>query len=260
MGPPLGDVEFLARSEHRLEVLDALAEQPRSRAALRALTGASSSTIGRMLHEFEDRCWIERIDHRYEATLLGAFVVEGLTTLLERMETERELRAVMRWFPTDGVDFDVVRCLSDAEIVLSTESDPMAPVRRAGRQVRGGTRLRFLTTQVTVSYFGAVKETVRRNGMTVEGIVTPAARDTLLSDTPITAVYRELHGSDDAVLSVADDVPFILQIIDDRVGLGLVDAASNPRGLILSDDGTVHEWAVDTFETCHDEARPIREL
>jgi len=259
MNQPLDQIDFLSRSEHRVEVLDALAERPHSRADLRALTGASSSTIGRMLGEFEDRCWIERVERRYEATPLGAFVASGMTDLVKRMETEQKLRDVIRWFPSEGVDFDVVRCLRDAEIVVPTESDPMVPIRRAGGQLRAGTRLRFLTTQVTVSYFDSIREAVVRNGMAVEAVVTPAVYDTLTNDSAIGAVYQDLSDADDTAFFVTDDVPLIVQIIDDTVGIGLVDGAKNPRGLVCSDDETIHGWAVDTFETYCDRAEPVSE-
>lgn len=95
----LDDIEFLARSEHRVEVLDALAERPHSRTDLQVMTGASSSTIRRLLCEFEERCWIRRNGHQYEATQPGTFVAEGLLALLGHMETERTLRAVWQWLP-----------------------------------------------------------------------------------------------------------------------------------------------------------------
>lgn len=169
MNSPLDEIEYLARSEHRVEALGALAERPLSRSDLRALTGASSSTVGRMLGEFEARYWIERVEHQYVITPLGAFVAEGLLTLLGRMETEQALRDVMRWFPTDNMDFDAIRCLSEAEIMFRTESDPIAPIRRAAGQLRAGTRLRFLTTQVTVPYFESLSEITVHDTMTIEG-------------------------------------------------------------------------------------------
>ena len=257
MSSSLEDVEFLVRSEHRVAALDALADGPRRRSELRAMTGASSSTISRMLREFEARHWIRKEGHRFDATPLGAFVAEGLTGLLGRMETERRLREVVRWFPTDDVAFDVVRCLRDAEIVVPTESDPMAPVRRAGQQLRAGTRLRFLTTQVTVQYFDVVRELVFDEGMRVEGVVTPAVYDTLVNDPAMATVYGDLRESDDMRVMITQNVPLILQIVDDRVGVGLVDEAANPRGLICTDADRVHSWAVDTFETCRGEAEPV---
>jgi predicted transcriptional regulator len=259
MRSSLEDVEFLVRSEHRVVVLDALADGPQTRSELRALTGASSSTISRMLREFEARHWIRTEGNRFEATPVGSFVVEGLMRLLGRMETEQTLREVVRWFPTDDVEFDVVRCLRDAEIVFPTQSDPMAPVRRAGQQLRAGTRLRFLTTQVTVQYFDVVRELVFEEGMHVEGVVTPGVYDTLVNDPAMAAVYSDLRDADDVMVLVAEDVPLILQIVDDRVGVGLVDEAATPRGLICSDADRVHRWAVDTFETCRGEAEPVAE-
>jgi predicted transcriptional regulator len=74
----IGDVAFLTRSGHRVSALVALAERPRSRAALRELTGVSASTIGRTLGEFERRNWIRRDGHEYEATQLGAFVAAAM--------------------------------------------------------------------------------------------------------------------------------------------------------------------------------------
>jgi len=57
---PLDDIEFLARSDHRVTALDALATRPQSRTDLRELTGVSRSTVGRTLREFEARRWIRR--------------------------------------------------------------------------------------------------------------------------------------------------------------------------------------------------------
>jgi predicted transcriptional regulator len=259
MTSSLEDVEFLARSEHRVTVLDTLADGRHTRSDLRAITGASSSTISRLLREFENRHWIRREGHWFEATPLGAFVAEGLMTLLKRMETERTLREVMRWFPAEDVDFDVIPCLSDAEVVFSTESDPMAPIRRAGEQVRAGTRLRFLTTQVTVSYLNSVRETVDRNDMTVEGVVTPGVYDTLVNDAAIADVYRDLQDSDSVALFISEEIQHILQIIDDDVGVGLVDETKTPQGLICSDDCRFHGWALSTFETHREEAVPVSE-
>ena len=67
----LDEIEFLARSVHRVGVLDVLAEGPRDRDDLRAATGASSPTIGRVLADLEDRRWIERAGATYELTPLG---------------------------------------------------------------------------------------------------------------------------------------------------------------------------------------------
>ena len=257
MDSALTEIEFLVRSEHRVKALDGLSERPCSRSDLREMTGGSASTISRMLAEFEDRCWIERTGHRYEATPLGNFVAEGIMALLGRMETEGKLREVLRWFPVVNVDFDLIERLGDAEVVFATESDPMAPLRRAAEQLRDGVRLRFLTTQVAAWYFHRVKEHIDENELTVEGVVTPDVYDTLTSDPAMKALSQDIRDSGNATLFVSSEVPVKLHIIGDTVGVALVDNATNLRGLVSSNDDAVYRWAVDTFETYRDEADPV---
>ena len=56
-GDILETVAYLSRTENRIEVLEALAEQPRSSRALRQVTGVSKATVNRILNEFEERTW-----------------------------------------------------------------------------------------------------------------------------------------------------------------------------------------------------------
>jgi predicted transcriptional regulator len=258
MNAALDDVAFLALSENRIALLEALSdERTHSRDDLMDDADVSRPTLARILDDRESRAWITQHGQECRITLLGAWVHEEFIELLGTMDAARKLREVIRWLPTDDVDFDVVRRLDEAEFVFATESDPTAPIRRAGEQLRTGTRLRFLTTQVTLSYFDAVRESVAHSEMTVRGVVTPGVYDALQDDPTMAAAYRDLHESGNAAFFVADDSPPILQIVDDSVGLGLVDGAENPQGLILSDDEAVLSWAEETFESYRETASRV---
>ena len=67
-------IEFLARSPHRVGVLEALADGPTDRRDLTETTGASSPTVGRILADFEDRQWLVRDGPTYALTALGEYV------------------------------------------------------------------------------------------------------------------------------------------------------------------------------------------
>lgn len=58
MRTPLGDIEFLARSEHRLTVLETLPEEGLTPNELKEETGIPRATIGRILGNFEERGWV----------------------------------------------------------------------------------------------------------------------------------------------------------------------------------------------------------
>lgn len=258
MDDPLDDVAFLARSENRIALLEALSdERSHSRDELMATVEVSRPTLARILDDLERRAWITQHGQDSRITSLGAWVLEEFTDLLDTMDTAEQLRDVTRWFPAEDTDFDVVRRLRDAEIVFATESDPMAPIRRSGEQVRTGTRLRFLTTQVTVSYLVTVRESVVENDLTVDGVVTPDVFETLTDDADMAVICTDLYDSEHVTLFVTVDRPPILQLVDGDVGIGLIDAASTPRGLVLTDDRVVLEWAEEIFESYRADAARV---
>lgn len=88
------DVEFLANSWNRFEVLDAVAESPRTRTELKELTNVSRVTLSRVLSDLEDRGWIVRETDRFEATNNGAVVAAAVSRLLDRLK--RPTRSVRR--------------------------------------------------------------------------------------------------------------------------------------------------------------------
>lgn len=250
MGTALDDVAFLALSRNRIALLEALTDgDEHTRDELLATTDVSRPTLARILDDLEERAWIDQYGQRCRITHLGAWVYEEFADLLETMATAGTLRDVIRWFPTEDVDLEVLRRLGDAELVLATESDPLAPIRRACTQLRSATHLRFLTTQVTVWYFDALVERVRDDGLAVEGVLTPAAYETLVTTDALATACRTLVETGDVELSVADEVPYVLQVVDDRVGIGLVDETTAPRGIVCTDDDAVAEWAETAFET-----------
>jgi predicted transcriptional regulator len=144
MSTPVEDIEFLARSEHRVNALGALAAGPQSRDDLRAVIGASNATVGRLLNEFDKRTWITRDGHRYELTPLGEFIADGFFDLVERFETERSIRDVWQWFPTD-LGF-TIEMFTGATVTLQDQRNPYCPNPRYAELVETSESLREIRT------------------------------------------------------------------------------------------------------------------
>lgn len=254
MDTALDEIEFLARSKHRVEVLDALAERPHSRADLRALTGASASTIGRMLGEFEARCWIERTEHRYETTLLGTFVAEGMLTLLERMETERTLRGVCQWLPTKEIGFDI-ELFADAVVTIPEYGAPDRTASRFVELVEETETIRGFTSMPVKSEM----EVLFRNaidGMETELLWPSALTETVLASHPEQA--PKAIESDNLTVRIVDDLPCALAIFDDRVGLGNHDRETGILRIAVDTDALeARKWAEELYESYRRNARPL---
>ncbi|QLG28888.1 MarR family transcriptional regulator [Halorarum halophilum] len=254
---PLDDIEYLARSEHRVTVLTALADRPRSRSDLLENTGSSASTIGRTLRQFEERRWIRRDGHRFTTTELGGFVAAGIRELIDRIETEQRLRDVWRWLPTETSGF-TVEMVSDAVVTNAGADNPYGPVNRFVSLLRETDRFRFVGYDVAL--LEPCKDELSRrivDGMDTEVIDPPNVARYILSR------YEE-HCSEplesgNLLVRLHDDVPsYGLSLFDDRIAISCHNPDSGTvQALLDTDASAAWEWAESTYESYRREARPL---
>lgn len=254
---PLDDIEFLARSEHRVTALAALARRPQTRADLLELTEASSSTIGRTLREFEARHWISKEGHHYEATELGAFVASGMRELIERMETEQTLRDVWQWLPSETSGF-TIEIASDATVTGAGADDPYGPVNRFVSLLRETDRFRFVGYDVAL--LEPCKDELRQrilDGMQTEVIDPPSVARYILS------TYKEHCSgpleSGNLTVQMHDELPaYGLSLFDDRIAISGYNRDSGTVQVLLDTDAPkARGWAISTYESYQREARPL---
>lgn len=254
---PLDDIEFLARSDHRTTSLAALAQRPQTRADLMELTGASASTIGRTLREFEQRRWIRKDGHRFEATELGAFVATGMEALIERTETEQRLRHVWQWLPTEASGF-TIEMASDAVVTESRADTPYEPVNRFVTLLQVTDSFRFVGYDVALLE-PCKDELAERilDGMRTEIIDPPSVARYILS------TYREHCAepleSGHLRVRLHDDLPACgIAIFDDRIAISAYNPDSGTvQALLDTDDPDARAWAERTYEAYRREARPL---
>jgi predicted transcriptional regulator len=256
MDAALDDIAFLANSENRMAVLETVVEAPRSRDELRDEVDASRITIARILREFEDRYWIENSGQAYAVTSLGEWVCDEFTRLIDEMEAEHRLREPLQWLPTDVVTFDV-RCLRDADIVLHDESDATALVRRIVRFHRSGDLVRGVSRVAAPVFVENQWELTVHGDTRVDLVVTPEALDVIRDHPPTAQKFCEMLDVENACYSVYEAIPITVGIVDGSVGINLTDEQGVLKGGLVTDDETVHSWAVELFETCREKSRPV---
>ncbi|WP_222919846.1 MarR family transcriptional regulator [Natrinema sp. SYSU A 869] len=254
---PLDDIEFLARSEHRVTALDALVRRPQSRDDLREMTGVSKSTIRRTLREFEARHWISRNGHRYEATQLGTFVASGMRELISRFETEQKLRDVWQWLPNEASGFSI-EMGTDAVVTVARSDDPYRPVNRFASLLRETDRFRFVGFDLALLE-PCKDELARRisNGMDTEIIDPPSVAKHILSTYPEHCSGPRESGH--LTVRLHDDLPpYGVAILDHRIGIsGHSPESGTVRVLIDTDTPEAREWAESMYESFRRESRPL---
>ncbi|MDL5360838.1 winged helix-turn-helix domain-containing protein [Halalkalicoccus sp. NIPERK01] len=259
-GSPIGDIAYLARSEHRVSTLVALADRPRSRSELRELVGVSSSTIRRTLSEFEDRNWIRKSGRQFEATPVGAYIASGMAGLIERVENERRLRDVWHWLPVETGDLRI-DLFADAVVTVAEATDPYRPVNRFVSLLEATDRFRLLGSDLAL--FEPCRELFCRrvvDGMEAEIIDPPYVSKHVLSTYP--DHFSKTMGSGNLTVWVHDEVPgYGLTLFDDRVSItGYTPDSGAIRVLVDTDAPEVREWAETTYAAYRRSARSLDAL
>jgi len=254
MTTPVEDIEFLARSEHRVNALGALAAGPQSRDDLRAVIGASNATVGRLLNEFDKRTWIERHGRQYELTPLGEFIANGFFDLVKRFETERSVRDIWQWFPND-LGF-TIEMFTGATVTLQDKHNPYCPNSRYAELVDTSKSLREM------GMIPHKEENVRMvleravGGMEVELVFPSEVLTYMTGFAP--DLTNEALKSGNLVLLVHDHPPGGLWIFDRNVGTCCRDHETGlSRAVIDTDTVEAQAHAQSLYDSYRGEATPF---
>ncbi|AGB37755.1 helix-turn-helix transcriptional regulator [Natronococcus occultus] len=257
MESTLEEIEFLALSANRVDVLGLLADGRRTRSELAEATGASQATLGRILSDFEDRSWIRRDEDAYVATATGRLVSAGFTDLQEILEAELRLREVVDYLPTHAMDVDLRR-LADATITQPSQMRPNAPLSRLLDLLREAEEVRTFSHAFNEQTLTVVQERTAAGDQRFKGVFSRRAIEALADESGLRSRLRSLVESDQAELRVRDEgVPIAAMLVDDVVYLLLRDENGVLRASVDTDDPAVRSWAQDTYDHYWRTADPL---
>lgn len=247
-GSSIEDIAYLSRSEHRIAVLAALTIRPRSRSELWEMTGVSSSTIRRTLREFEDRSWIRKDEYQYETTQLGGFIAGAVTDLVDRFETEQELREVWEWLPDEESGFSIEMCI-DAEVTVADADNPFRPVNRFISLLEETEQFRFAGFDVAL--LEPSKDTLCErviDGMETELINPPRVAKYIRETCP--ELFSETLESGNMTVRLHNSLPaYGVSIFDNRVAISGYDPDSvTVRVLVDTAAPEAREWAESVYQ------------
>lgn len=257
METTLSDVEFLALSANRVEVLTLLAEGRHTRDDLQAETGASQATLGRILTDFQERCWVRKDGSEFLATATGGLVASGFTDLLDILETERDLRGIVRYLPTHAMDFDLAH-LADATITTPSGTRPNAPVQRVLDLLEDGREVRVFSHAFNEQSLSVVERRIDADDQSFSGVFSRSAIDAISESPDLRDSLQSLLDSRRATVRVREDgVPLAVTVADDTVHLLLRDENGVLQASIDTDDTAVRSWAEDSFDHYWRTAKPL---
>lgn len=250
-------IQYLARSDTRVSLLEALADGPRTRRELVDRLDVARTTLSRNLDRMAEFGWVEAgaNGQTCRLTALGAHVHRAVDDLLADVGTGDDLEPFLSRVPADAFDLDP-RLLGDADLVEATSERPLAPVERAMELRAGSTTLREFATVVMRESAAQVHERVREAdpSATIEVVLDADVAATMREDPEYRDSLETMAGAEAIDYYVHGELPYLLALLDDRVLLGVVDERGTPLALVESGDDRVYDWAEDTFEAYREAA------
>lgn len=257
MTSAIEEVDFLARSEHRVDALRRLRDGPADRDDLERATGASRATVARLANEFEDRNWVVRDGPRYALSDLGEFVADEFLRLVDRMETERTLRDVWKWVPSEMSGCSP-SLFVDAAISLPESHSPYHPIPRFVELVESAGTMRGFSER---SLKPGSYEVILRNaaeGMETELAFPRAVIDEMLVVVPRDVIEAALEGPRLVILEheeLPSDAGFAL--FDDRLALYCRDDDGVTKVGVDTDRAEAVAWGESVYEDVRSGARTV---
>lgn len=257
MEAELEEIEFLALSSNRVEILQLLSKEARTRRALADATGASQATIGRVLQDFEARSWIERDGREYVATPTGRLVADGFTEMLDVFGVERKLRAVAEYLPTDALAFDLTY-LADARVTTPSQTRPNAPVQRVLDLLRDADRVRIFSHAFNEQSLSVIEERTTAGEQRFEGVFSRDVVEAIAAESGLSRRLASLLETEHAEVRISErEMPLAVTVADEVVHVLLRDENGVLQASIDSDHPAVREWADETFSQYWREATPL---
>lgn len=252
----LEEIEFLALSTNRVDVLTRLAEGSQTRQELGAATGASQPTLGRILRDFEDRKWITRSNGGYETTATGRLVADGIGEMYGILETELKLRDLIEWLPTEELTFDL-RALREATITVPTQTRPGAPVGRVTELIQNADEVSVLSHAFNDRTLQTVTDWVDGGGE-FEAVFSADAIKPVTDDAVLADQLRALVGAETATVRIYDGpVPLAVTLTDNVVSLLVRDDNGRLQAALDTDNPTVSDWAQEMYARYWNNAQPL---
>lgn len=255
----LDEIEFLARSPHRIEVLGALADAPRTRHDLKERADVSRVTISRLLDDLEDRDWIVHDNGQYEATARGRLVAREFARLQGNLAAGDRLDDALEWLPVEEFEFDLAR-LHDADVLRAASWETQTEaIRHAADCVAGADEIRGTGIGFSHEVVEAIKDRVVEDGASFEMVVDDTALGMIRNDEGLRQRFQAiLTAETGALYRYAGTAPLHMVVTFDELVVicGHVEDGP-PPGTLETTDTAVHRWARTYYEGALSEASPV---
>ena len=250
------NLQYLARSQNRIKILETLVTGPHTTRDMEESTGTSRSTLERITTELEERDWAERtIEGEYVLTGTGELVAEETVRYVGTLEAIESLGNAVNWLPTEELTIGLQH-FRDATVWRPEPNDVAAVDTRIINLMREGNTFACLSnTAGTVGLETEMMDLFGEDQLQVENVVTPEELDIYRRDPKRAARWESYLEAGGNVYCYHGRIPCVLILIDQTVFIGARQLET--FGLIEISNDTVRSWAEELLTDYRDNSELV---
>jgi len=258
MVSPFEEINFLIRSENRVDLLDSLTEGWYTERELSKREDISKVTIKRGVNAFLDRGWVKESDSEYTTTRVGEMLAEDYNRLSETMDVASHVGPVVDLLPIERMDFDL-RIFADATISDPENHDVLQTIDRWVTLIRSSDRLEVFTYRSGRMIAEPIHEELSDGSLELEAILPPSEVERISNHPTMREVKRKLIEAGATYYAAPEDQykPYSLGMFDDIAAMSGWNEENKPQVHVESSAEPVVRWVQSEYEAVKAEAEPM---
>ncbi|USZ70555.1 helix-turn-helix transcriptional regulator [Natronosalvus halobius] len=240
---PRRNRDFVQEVMTRSELLERLADQPRTARELADQLEMARSTVHRAADALEAHGLVEKPADRFESTGLGDVVAGELRTLRTNLEAARRIEPFLNTIDDSAPELPIEH-FTDATVTCSGHRQAHVGVKRITDLIEATDSLRMFSSIISPLYVDVARREIL-DGTEIEVIFDQRIIDIILEQHVEEAMEAFETGRFEVY--VAENVPFELFLFDERVGLAAHDESGIARAFVETTDPGARSWAESLY-------------
>ncbi|MDS0476883.1 transcriptional regulator [Natrinema sp. 1APR25-10V2] len=254
MDSALDAIQFFADSANSVHVFEALTAGSTTSRDLTEQTGASRSTVARILDKGESRGWITSEGSQYELTEEGEIMTAEFRTYLQTVEGIQHLGDAIEWLPAPVHSLDY-RHFRTADLITPKTPTPSRPYDHVAEKIRSTDEVRSLVEVTLPRYVTLIHDQVNERQLDTELVIDADWIETLPAESEQLPLLRA-RAERDSIWTCDGGVPLNMHLFDDSVAIWLGEDRDEERvvrGLLVVEVPAVLSWAEGLYEDYRNE-------
>ena len=246
------NINFLAKSEIRLKILDELQKQPLSIKEIVQKTKITYSSVSSNINKLEKNNHVKKIRGKYEIKPLTKFYFNTLIEFKESIDLLIDFKDLWNKHNIDQLSLMSIQNINDlhnSELIETTPLDIYKTHNTIKEQILQSNNVKAIFPYLHPEYPELVEKILKKGG-TVELILPKIIFKETIFQISTDVRKKAVKNGKLKIYAVGDDLKLYLTICDDSMSLGLFknDNSFDQNRILISSDEKAKKWAYDLFE------------